>query len=75
MRAAEVQVGQDFGWHAIQHTLLEVIQPDVTHVSARGATPRRCRFVKTGSRQLGETSWLLPDDDEVTILDEEGGQR
>lgn len=75
MRAAEVQVGQDFNWHAIRHTLLEVIQPDVAHVSTRSGGPRHCRFVKTASEQLGEASWLLANDDEVTLLSEEGGQQ
>lgn len=66
VRASEIQVGQEFTWHAIRHTMTAVIQPDVTHASSG-----HCRYVRTVSEPFGEVEWLLPDDADVTLASRE----
>jgi hypothetical protein len=74
-KARDIQPGQSFTWHAIRHTLTEVVQPDVTHVSTHSGGTRHCRWVTTDSEVFGTTRWLLPDDDDVMISSEGGETR
>jgi hypothetical protein len=59
---ADVQVGQTFDWAPGRFTLTEVQQPNLTH------NGKPARYVNTTDTSGRPVSWILHDDEDVTLV-------